>query len=78
MVVTQRGIAVNTSIEKNRQLEEALKAKGLPVVDIKELKAIGEKITGVPKPIKQGDKVIAKVLYRDGTLLDEIHQVAGE
>ena len=78
VVVTQRGIAVNTSIEKNRQLEEALKAKGLPVVDIKELKAIGEKITGVPKPIKQGDKVIAKVLYRDGTLLDEIHQVAGE
>ena len=78
VVVTQRGIAVNTSIEKNRQLEEALKAKGLPVVDIKELKAIGEKITGVPKPINQGDKVIAKVLYRDGTLLDEIHQVAGE
>ena len=78
VVVTQRGIAVNTSIEKNRQLEKALKAKGLPVVDIKELKAIGEKITGVPKPIKQGEKVIAKVLYRDGTLLDEIHQVAGE
>ncbi len=78
VVVTQRGIGVNTSIEKNRDLEKVLKEKGLPVVDIEGLKSAAERITGVPKPVKQGEKVVAKVLYRDGALLDEIHQVPGE
>ena len=30
---------------------------------------------GVPKPVQMGDKVVANVIYRDGTLLDVIHSV---
>ena len=38
----------------------------------KELKEIAEKITGVPKKVELGNRVVANVLYRDGTLLDTI------
>ena len=43
--------------------------------DIEELKQIAEDIAGVPNKIQTGDKVVAKVLYRDGTLLDTIKNV---
>ena len=69
VIVTQRGIAVNP---KRAELKEKLVKAGLPVKDISELKAIAEEITGVPKEIKRGDRVVANVLYRDGTLLDTI------
>ena len=72
MVVTQRGIAVNP---KQKELKEKLLKAGLPVKDIEELKQIAEDIAGVPNKIKTGDKVVAKVLYRDGTLLDTIKNV---
>lgn len=69
VIVTQRGIAVNPArIELREKLEKA----GLPVKDIKELKKTAEEIAGVPKAVKRGDRVVAKVLYRDGTLLDTI------
>ena len=35
-------------------------------------KEIAEKITGVPKKVELGNRVVANVLYRDGTLLDTI------
>ena len=69
VVVTQRGIAVNPA---QKELKEKLIKAGLPVKDINELKEIAENIAGVPEKIKTGDKVVAKVLYRDGTLLDTI------
>lgn len=72
MVVTQRGIAVNP---KQKELKEKLLKAGLPVKDIEELKQIAEDIAGVPNKIQTGDKVVAKVLYRDGTLLDTIKNV---
>ena len=72
MIVTQRGIAVNP---KQKELKEKLLKAGLPVKDIEELKQIAEDIAGVPNKIKTGDKVVAKVLYRDGTLLDTIKNV---
>lgn len=72
VVVTQRGIAVNP---KQKELKEKLLKAGLPVKDIEELKQIAEDIAGVPNKIKTGDKVVAKVLYRDGTLLDTIKNV---
>jgi len=72
VVVTQRGIAVNP---KRTDLIERLKKAGLPVVTIEYLKELGEKINGIPKPIHMGDKVVAKVEYRDGTLIDIIKNV---
>jgi len=73
VVVTQRGIAVNPN---RPELKEKLVKAGLPVVEIDELKAIAEKITGVPQPIKlDEDRVVAKVLYRDGTVIDTIKKV---
>lgn len=75
VVVTQRGIAVNTAGGKNVELKQKLKEAKLPVVEISELKKMAEEIAGVPKPVKMGEKVVAKVLYRDGTLLDTIYSV---
>ena len=72
VIVTQRGIAVNP---KQKELKEKLLKAGLSVKDIEELKQIAEDIAGVPNKIQTGDKVIAKVLYRDGTLLDTIKNV---
>lgn len=72
VIVTQRGIAVNP---KQKELKEKLLKAGLPVKDIEELKQIAEDIAGVPNQIQTGDKVVAKVLYRDGTLLDTIKNV---
>ena len=72
VVVTQRGIAVNP---KQKELKEKLLKAGLPVKDIEELKQIAEDLAGVPNTIQTGDKVVAKVLYRDGTLLDTIKNV---
>lgn len=69
VIVTQRGIAVNP---KRKELKEKLIKAGLPVKEITELKEIAEKITGVPKKVELGNRVVANVLYRDGTLLDTI------
>ena len=72
VLVTQHGIAVNPN---RPELKERLQKAGLPIVDIHELKRIAEDITGVAEPLKTGDKVVAKVMYRDGTCIDEIKQV---
>ena len=72
VLVTQGGIAVNP---RNAELCDRLKAAGLPIVDIHELKEKAERITGKPqKPVK-GDKVVAEVIHRDGILLDKIYNV---
>ena len=44
-------------------------------MEIQDLKRIAEELTGTPKPIHLGDKVVANVLYRDGSLLDTIKSV---
>ena len=71
VLVTQAGVAVNP---KNTELRERLRAAGLPVVDIHELKDRAERITGVPAPLPVSDRVVAKVISRDGELLDTIRQ----
>ena len=73
VVVTQRGIAVNP---KNQELKETLIRAGLPVKDIRELKQIAEDIAGVPKTVSCTGRVVAQVLYRDGTPLDVIRKKA--
>jgi citrate lyase subunit alpha/citrate CoA-transferase len=72
MLVTERGIAVNP---RRPDLKEKLLAAGLPVQDITALKKIAEDIAGVPEKLVAGDKIVAVVEYRDGTVIDVVHQV---
>lgn len=72
VLVTQGGIAVNP---KNTELREKLVSAGLPVVDIFELKEKTERITGTPRKLPRGDRVVAEVISRDGGVLDRIYSV---
>ena len=72
VLVTQGGIAVNP---KNVELTKDLKAAGLPIIDIRELKEKTERITGTPRHLTKGDRVVAEVISRDGDLLDTIYNV---
>ena len=72
VLVTQCGIAVNPA---RPELAERFKEAGLPVVDIRDLAEKAKRLNGVPLKPQRGDKVVAEVLYRDGTLLDRIYNV---
>jgi citrate lyase subunit alpha/citrate CoA-transferase len=70
VLVTQGGIAVNP---KNVELKDRLTAAGLPIVDIHDLQKKAERMTGKPLPVPHGDKVVAEVIYRDGSIIDRIY-----
>ena len=72
VLVTQGGIAVNP---RKEELKQRLMAAGLPVVDIQELKEKTERITGHPRALRKGDRAVAQVIGRDGTLQDTIFNV---
>ena len=72
VLVTQGGIAVNP---KNEELTYRLKHAGLPVINIHDLKAKAESITGAPAKCPKGDRVVAQVIGRNGNLQDEIYNV---
>ncbi|MGI6091521.1 MAG: citrate lyase subunit alpha [Veillonellaceae bacterium] len=72
VLVTERGVAVNPQRE---DLKEQLKAAGLLVKDITELKALAEDIAGEPDAVVTGDNIVAVVEYRDGTIIDVVRQV---
>ncbi|MDL2209612.1 citrate lyase subunit alpha [Desulfovibrio sp. OttesenSCG-928-O18] len=74
ILVTQRGIAVNP---KRGDLKDALTAGGFPVKDIHELRDMAKKLTGEPKPLVRGEKVVAKIVGQKGMVIDEIRQVVG-
>lgn len=72
VLVTQRGIAVNPL---RPELADRFQDAGLPVVDICQLREDAEKLNGKARKPVLGDREVAKVLYRDGTLLDTICNV---
>lgn len=72
VLVTQGGIAVNP---KNVELKQRLIEAKLPVIDIHDLKEKTERITGKPDKLPKGDKVVAEVIGREGTMLDKIYNV---
>lgn len=74
VLVTQRGVAVNPL---RPELREALRAGGLPVFEIEELKQMAERYTGLPRSSRPQGRVVAEVEYRDGSLLDTIKSVNG-
>lgn len=72
VLVTQYGIAVNPI---RKELKARLQDAGLPLIDIHELKEMGERIAGIPQQICREEKVVAQIMYRDGNIIDSIYQV---
>ena len=73
VLVTDQGIAVHP---RNAELKTRLKKAGLTVVDIKDLHKRAIALCGQPKAIKYTDKVVAQIRYRDGSIIDEVRQLA--
>lgn len=72
VVVTERGIAVNP---RRADLADRSARAGLPMVDLGSLMKQVHAITGVPEQPVFGDRVVALVEWRDGTILDVIREV---
>ncbi|MGU3522532.1 citrate lyase subunit alpha [Enterobacteriaceae bacterium C23F] len=72
ILVTDHGIAVNPA---RPELADRLKNAGLKVVSVEWLRERAEILTGQPHPIEFTDRVIAVVRYRDGSVIDVVHQV---
>ncbi|MGT3288735.1 citrate lyase subunit alpha [Yersinia enterocolitica] len=72
ILVTDHGIAVNPA---RPELAERLQQAGLPVVTIDWLYQRALILTGEPQPIKFTDRVAAVVRYRDGSVIDVVHQI---
>lgn len=72
VIITDRGTAVNPL---RRELIERVTDARFPLCTIEELKEMAEQITGKPRPIEYGDRVVGLVEYRDGTIIDIIRQV---
>lgn len=70
--VCQEGVAVNTSVPRNRDLALRLSEAGVPVRDIHDLQRAAERFTGKLPPLKTGTRTVGRVYWRDNTVLDEI------
>ena len=72
MIVTEVGIAINPD---RQDLIEHFKTLDVPQYTIEELKEKAYQIVGTPGAIHYGDKVVALIEYRDGTLIDVVRNV---
>jgi citrate lyase subunit alpha/citrate CoA-transferase len=72
VIVTERGICVS---DKHPDLKRELLRRNLPVKDIHQFHEEITRITGQPRPIELMDEVVALIEYRDGSIIDVIHQV---
>jgi citrate lyase subunit alpha/citrate CoA-transferase len=75
VLVTDHGIAVNPA---RGDLREVLFAAGLDVVEMKDLLTLAESMTGTPDPMTFGEKIVAVVEYRDGTVMDVVRKIVTE
>ena len=72
VVVTEIGIAINPN---RPDLVEHFKSLKVPQYTIQELKEKAYSIVGNPEPIQYGDKVVAVIEYRDGSVIDVVRNV---
>ncbi|HII4320023.1 TPA: citrate lyase subunit alpha [Enterobacter cloacae] len=72
VLVTDHGIAVNPA---RPEIRERLINAGLAVVDIEALYQKALLISGEPKPVAFTDRIVGVVRYRDGSVIDVVHQV---
>ena len=78
LLVTEKGVAVNPNVTKENRipdLEEKLRAAGIPVKSIFELKELAESICGKPVTAPKGDKIVGEVLGHFGEHVDYIYNV---
>jgi citrate lyase subunit alpha/citrate CoA-transferase len=74
VLVTEHGVAVNP---RRAELAARLKDAGLPVRDVHDLKALAEKMAGVPVTPSFEGRIVGLVEYRDGTVIDVVRQAGG-
>ena len=72
VVVTEYGIAVNPA---RPEIAERLKAAGLKLVTLEELRDRALSVIGNPAPLPFGDKVVGVVMNRDGSVMDVIKNI---
>ena len=72
VIVTERGIAINP---RREDLIERLEKSGLPIKSIEELYRIAEDLVGKPEKPEFGDRIVALIEYRDGTVIDTVRQL---
>lgn len=71
VLVTERGIAINPL---RKDLIEKLKDSKLEIKTIEELMDISNTLTGKPQKIEKSEEVVGYVVYRDGTIIDNIYK----
>ena len=72
VIVTDQGVAVNPL---RPELKDRIVKAGIHVVDIRELEEKALRLVGRPMPIQYTDKVVGIVTYRDGSVIDLVHEV---
>ena len=75
VVVTDQGVAVNPS---RPEVAEKLRAAGIRVYTIQQLKDKAEALVGKPDPIRYKDRIVGVVMYRNNTIIDVIRQIDEE
>jgi citrate lyase subunit alpha/citrate CoA-transferase len=73
VLVTEAGVAVNP---RREELRDRLVAGGVQVVPIDHLKDIAARHAWRPQQTARGDRIVAVVEYRDGTVTDAVRAVA--
>jgi len=72
VIVTERGIAVNP---KRENLAERARRAGLPLIGLPKLMDDVRRITGIPEEPRFGDRPVALIQWRDGTIIDVVRQL---
>src|SRR5699024_9038208 len=72
VVVTEVGIAINPN---RSDLLAHFNTVDIPQFTLEELKEKAYQIVGTPESIEYGEKVVALIEYRDGTIIDVVKNV---
>ncbi len=75
VLVTERGIAINP---KRKDLLEKLANSNLTIYTIKELQEMAFNYCGIPEELPSEKIVVGYVIYRDGTVIDELYAINTE
>lgn len=73
VLVTEAGVAVHPQRD---ELRDRLAAGGVTVVPIEHLMELASQGASPPKPVTRGERIVAVVEYRDGTVTDVVRAVA--
>lgn len=72
-LVTEYGVTLNP--RRTDLLDACKAAKNIPLVSIEELIARAERLSGPMDPIRNKDRIIGVVEWRDGTVIDVVRQL---